>query len=97
MRKRKASRRTSAKNKAKKPRVEEEPDNEPPAWQKIEVENLDLDVSYVGKIDPHKRRAQPKRKRWTHNGDEPIINPQEVHRGWNMEEPDLDPECVKDC
>lgn len=94
MPKRKANRHAPAQNVAKKPRAEEESDDEPPAWQNIKVEDLDLDVSYVGKIESPKRCALPKRKRWTHDGDESLLNPEDLPRKWTSEEPDLDHECV---
>jgi hypothetical protein len=90
--KRKApTRNLPAQNVAKKPREEEESDDEP-AWRKIKVEDLDFDVSYVGKIESSKTPKVPKRKRWTHDGDEPLIKPEDLPKGWTSEERDLDPQ-----
>ncbi|OKO94379.1 hypothetical protein PENSUB_11646 [Penicillium subrubescens] len=92
--KRKApTRNLPAQNVAKKPREEEESDDEP-AWRKIKVEDLDFDVSYVGKIESSKTPKVPKRKRWTHDGDEPLIKPEDLPKGWTSEERDLDPHDV---
>lgn len=62
--------------------------------EEIDVDDLDLDVSYVGKIKLPDPPERPKRKRWTHKGAEPIMLIKDVPQGWNTEEPDLDPEYV---
>lgn len=94
MPKRKANRHAPAQNVAKKPRAEEESDDEPPAWQKIKFKDLDFDVSYVGNIESPKRYPRSKGGRWTHDGDEPLLNPEDLPRKRTSEEPDLDHECV---
>lgn len=53
----------------------------------IDFDDLDLNVSYVGKIN-----LRPKRKRWTRKGKKPITLMTKVPRWWNDQEPDLDPE-----
>ncbi|CEO58603.1 hypothetical protein PMG11_03314 [Penicillium brasilianum] len=68
--------------------------SESPLKEEINVDDLDLDVSYVGKIKLPDPPERPKRKRWTHKGAEPIMQMQDVPQGWNTEEPDLDPDDV---
>lgn len=58
----------------------------------INVDDLDLNVSYVGKINMPSPPVRPKRKRWTHKGKKPITLMTKVPRGWNDQEPDLDPD-----
>jgi hypothetical protein len=95
--KRRASTRVlSAQDVAKKPRVDEESDDEP-AWRKIKVEDLDFDASYVGNYEqptPPTPSKLPKRKRWTHYGDEPLIKTEDLPHGWTSDERVLDPQCV---
>lgn len=41
---------------------------------------------------PHDQLAHLRRNpRWKHTGPEPLTNPKDLPRGWNMNEPDLDP------
>ena len=61
-------------------------------FEEINVDDLNLNVSYVGKIDLPSPPARPKRKRWTHTVKKPITLMTKVPRGWNDQEPDLDPE-----
>lgn len=82
-----------AQSAAKKPRPEEQSDSETSSQEEeIDYDDLDLNVSYVGKIKLPKPHARPKRQRWTHDGDEPIISALDVPKGWHDREPDLDPE-----
>jgi hypothetical protein len=53
---------------------------------------LPLDESYVGKISLPKPPVRPKRKTWGYHRKIPILDINNVPRGWNDREPDLDPE-----
>lgn len=64
----------------------------PRPQEEVNYEDLDLDVSYVGKIKIPPLPVRPKKKRWTHDGDEPIVSLKDVPPGWSDKEPDLDPE-----
>ncbi|KAJ6013967.1 hypothetical protein N7540_008558 [Penicillium herquei] len=104
--KRRSSSRVDKKQKLKKKRYLETKVNTVDKWEKqndeqsmedkifnssIQVKDLDLDVSYVGKIKLPPPTKQPERKRWINNG-EIINNSQDVPRGWTSAESDLDPE-----
>ncbi|KAJ5591559.1 uncharacterized protein N7459_001928 [Penicillium hispanicum] len=61
------------------------PSPKPPTF-----EELDLDVSYVGKITIPAVNRRPKQV-WVTNKNKPITHMNDVPSGWNTEEPDLDP------
>ncbi|KAJ5358668.1 uncharacterized protein N7496_011081 [Penicillium cataractarum] len=69
-----------------------EPVSQSGSEEEIDIDDLDLNVSYVGKISLPSPPVRPKRKRWTHTGKKPITLMEKVPRGWNDQEPDLDPE-----
>lgn len=57
----------------------------------LNIMDLDLDVSYVGKVAPPAPSVRGQRERWMNPG--PTINDEyNVPPGWHEEEPDLDPE-----
>ncbi|KAJ5728645.1 uncharacterized protein N7483_003153 [Penicillium malachiteum] len=56
----------------------------------INVKDLDLDVSYVGRVE-HFPQGLPERTRWVNKG-EIINNAHDVPRGWSSVEADLEPE-----
>jgi len=68
-------------------------------WDKTErhpvnVEDLDLDVSYEEFMDlePEPETERPARQeRWQHHGSEPLIDIDSLPADWNTREPDLDP------
>ncbi|KAJ5088216.1 hypothetical protein N7456_011832 [Penicillium angulare] len=71
--------------------TEQDQQHEPSsAKTSVNISDLDLDVSYVGKIVPAPS-IRGQRKRWSNPG--PTINNQyDVPPGWDDKEPDLDPE-----
>ncbi|KAJ5241840.1 uncharacterized protein N7469_000167 [Penicillium citrinum] len=71
-------------------------------WDKTErhrvnVEDLDLDVSYEEFVDlePEPEPELPARQeRWQHHGSEPLIDIDSLPADWNTREPDLDPNDI---
>lgn len=67
---------------------------------KVDIRDLDLDVSYVETLSrPSLNQAtanyfeepQPKRKRWQRQGNKKINRVEDLPKGWDATEPDLDP------
>ncbi|KAJ5221197.1 uncharacterized protein N7469_010084, partial [Penicillium citrinum] len=89
--------------------VEERPE---PTWspwdplvrEKVDIKELDLDVSYVDsiprpslnetRVDFDPEEPQPKRKRWQRKGKKVINNIKDLPKGWDATEPDLDPKDI---
>lgn len=64
---------------------------------RLNVDDLDLDVSYVDALKPKPAQEParpPRQPRWQHHGDQPLIDVKKLPEGWNTREPDLDPEYV---
>lgn len=63
---------------------------------KLNVDDLDLDKSYVGALarTPAPKPRPPRQPRWRHDGDQPLIDIRKLPEGWNTREPDLDPKYV---
>lgn len=64
---------------------------------KLNVDDLDLNTSYVGTLTrapPQEDPRPPRQPRWRHEGDQPLIDIKRLPEGWNTREPDLDPEYV---
>lgn len=62
--------------------------------RKLNVNDLDLNKSYVGALTRTPKRQPPRpprQPRWKHHGPEPLIDIQKLPNGWNTREPDLDP------
>lgn len=68
--------------------------SDPTERKKLNVDDLDLEVSYVGKYQlPEGRTARPPRQpRWKAPRNKPLTDASRLPAGWNDEEPDLDPE-----
>lgn len=59
----------------------------------LNVEDLDLEKSYVGSITlPTPKPKGERPTRWKHPGKEPLTDPARLPKGWTTEEPDLDEE-----
>lgn len=66
---------------------------DPTPRRHLNLEDLDLDKSYVGMIPPPARKEMPPRQpRWEHTGDEPLTDPKKLPKGWNTRGPDLEAE-----
>ncbi|KAJ5715606.1 uncharacterized protein N7483_012787 [Penicillium malachiteum] len=89
------------KDRASTPPYNKSPDSPPPYVKdeeesrdrkvktKLKYEDLDLEVSYVGKVAlPEVKRG--KKQVWHKSGEKPIIHRGRVPPGWNDHEPDLD-------
>ncbi len=69
----------------------EGPLTDPTVRKEIKIEDLDLNVSYVGRSKPVAPSRSPKQPRWRHRGPQPLVDPKKFPAGWNSNEPDLDP------
>lgn len=60
----------------------------------IDVDKLDLDVSYVGTYNPPALPKKPERVTWPdmRGNKDPLIDPSKLPEDWHMGEPDLDDE-----
>lgn len=58
----------------------------------LNVDDLDLHQSYVGKVALPGRQLPARQTRWRHPGPEPLQDQTQVPEGWNSQEPDLDKE-----
>jgi len=66
--------------------------NDPTERKYLDVEDLDVERSYVDYIVPAAPVPKPERpKRWKHPGNEPLTDPDKLPKGWTTLEPDLDP------
>ncbi|KAJ5155282.1 hypothetical protein N7492_008085, partial [Penicillium capsulatum] len=75
---------------------------EGPAWpkakevkesQRVKVEDLDLDRSYLNEyiaLPSMENENRPRQTRWRHSGPNPLTDPAKLPKGWNTKEPDLD-------
>lgn len=82
--------------------IEEYPEGEE-AWdftplprRVVNVEDLDLEKSYVKEFENSTKQAirkerPPRQVRWKHEGKEPLVDASKFPKGWNAREPDLDP------
>ena len=61
---------------------------------KVRMDELDLDKSYAGIIKPPRKSQKPKKPRpWTRRThDKPLTDPNNLPKGWHMNEDDLDVE-----
>ncbi|KAJ5974597.1 hypothetical protein N7481_011807, partial [Penicillium waksmanii] len=58
---------------------------------KLNVEDLDLEKSYVGIVDVCSMAERPEKpRRWKHRGPDPLTDELRLPKGWTSEEPDLD-------
>lgn len=60
--------------------------------QILNVDDLDLDTSYVDVDTPMSMPKADKPRRWKHSGKEPLTDPKRLPKGWTNLEPDLDDE-----
>lgn len=60
--------------------------------QILNVDDLDLDTSYVDVDTPMSEPKADKSRRWKHSGKEPLTDPKRLPKGWTNLEPDLDDE-----
>ncbi|KAJ5627021.1 hypothetical protein N7528_004448 [Penicillium herquei] len=72
-----------------------------PQRPQIDIQNLDLSRSYVNDSNLRysiksagSRRRSNRQPRWTHNSGEPLTDYSKLPEGWNMNEPDLDPDDI---
>ncbi|OQD63560.1 hypothetical protein PENPOL_c009G05776 [Penicillium polonicum] len=57
----------------------------------LNIEELDLEKSYVGSFIPHKRQRPKKSRPWAKwTGTDPITDPAKLPHGWHMKEDDLE-------
>jgi hypothetical protein len=67
--------------------------NDPTPRETLNMRDLDLDTSYVGKIEIRPGPERPPRlMRWQHPPGEPLIDYAQLPQGWSMHDDDLDPE-----
>ncbi|KAJ5716165.1 hypothetical protein N7493_008076, partial [Penicillium malachiteum] len=72
-----------------------------PERPQVKINDLDLGKSYVNDLNLEysiksagSRERSNRQPRWIHNGREPLTDYSKLPEGWNMNEPDLDPEDV---
>lgn len=58
----------------------------------LSIKNLDLTQVFDPPAPPEEEPKPPRQERWVHRGNEPLLDPNALPKGWNMDEPDLDPE-----
>ncbi|KAJ5548316.1 hypothetical protein N7513_005550 [Penicillium frequentans] len=58
------------------------------------IQNLDLAQVFDPPAPPEEEPKPPRQERWTHRGDGPLLDPSALPKGWNMDEPDLDPDDI---
>jgi hypothetical protein len=67
--------------------------NDPTPRESLNIRDLDLDTSYVGKVEIRTGTKRPPRlERWQHPPGPPLIDYAQLPQGWSMHDDDLDPE-----